>query len=203
MDVFNALGSTSLRVAAESYYKIGYPILSPPRVRGSMLLILDARALDGQTENVRWGSAIDTGGFAAGYFGTSAKELADSCRLDGMRFLALLHDIEQLDSEDRKSWDNHVLTPGISNVMEKYLPRPLMELLGEFRGPQLYCEVCLSTKVLFEPRRVFSLYCPNTYQPIMETYGLTRLLPGKLKYYNPLFGIERVASDALSLDRNI
>ena len=168
-----------------------------------MLAIVHADILFEQVESIRWGSPVDTGGFAAGYYGTDAQQLAEIARLRSGEFLSLLAEIAGLDIWDRRAWANHRITPKVAAIMTKYLDSDLMKLLEAFDAKRyLYCEVCLSGDIAFRPDQVVALYCPNTYEALLKERGVQENLYEKVRYYNPLLGIESVDLHALGLDRN-
>jgi hypothetical protein len=188
------------------FLSLGYPILKPPRLRGSMAVVLRPEFVHANINRLQWWSPVDFGGLSLGYFGSPP--VGVSCvqigRLSGRALLQFLADVRKLPYEERKALADHSRSPTVVELLAKYLGDEIIPLLMSSNDPHRFAsELCFSFKGPLALHDLLAFYYPSTYRwiPIIRT--IKRRFRNHVYSYQPSGGIEQIANELVRFDRYI
>jgi hypothetical protein len=177
------------------YFNIGYPILDPPTLRGSIVALFRKNFIEKNKDAIVFGSPVDTGGIAFGLFENldDPLSLVSDCKCDGDKFLSLLNSLkENLTPNDVEKLYQHKISLGAIDVLRNFFSSRVVNLIinNEFNPHSLIFEFSLSNKYLIDAGDVEKLYVPNT----LDCQNLfPNFWPDNVKNiikFNPKYGIE-------------
>ncbi|NIY76992.1 hypothetical protein HED22_15160 [Thalassospira sp. HF15] len=186
------------------FFQIGLPELAPPRIRGSMMVVINKEFLTRNSEGFLWGSAFDTGACQAGYLGSDLVKYAEKLRFSFGEMLSIVSRInEKCGGGDGKSF-SQLNYSEVSEVLEEVFPENFIKKLIQVRGNSpLFFELCFNSKAKVRQSDIIALYCPNNYVREIRKYLSRGNEKIKFVGYNPRFGLESLALDEDILSRNI
>jgi hypothetical protein len=177
------------------YFNVGYPILRPPTLRGSIIAVLQYEFIKKNKSAIIFGSPIDTGGILFGLFGNHANtgDLVSECKCDGEKFLKLLDSLQQeLDDKDLEKFYHHQLNSNIVDILKRFFSSRVIDLIVDNGGNPhaLMFEISLCNKYVIQEEDVVELYVPNTlnFKEVLPSFWPGSLT--KVRKFNPKYGIE-------------
>jgi len=177
------------------YFNVGYPIDDPPRLRGSMMAIFSPEFLRMNLESIIFGSPVDTGGIAFGFFeiDDDPEKIIEECKCDGQKFMALLAALSaSVGPEAIQNLYRHQLSNEVLDVLKVFFSSAVIDLIERNRtNPHsLLFEFSLVTTYALTEDYIHKLFVPNTLDPRHTFPKLHSVAPQKIVGYNPKYGIE-------------
>jgi hypothetical protein len=196
------LGSVGQSQLVEGqYFLLGLPSLSPPIIRGSMLLVLSNAFINQNIHSIKWWSPVDVGGLAAGFFGPVAHRDIARCRLKPDTLHDYLAAVQDLSPNERESWIVSRRSETMAALTMALLPREVARALIMSENPYRFGpELMVEGRMEISPASVVAFWCPTTYVEHPIILRTEKLLEGKMHVYDAKFGIEQAREQLAFLD---
>jgi hypothetical protein len=175
------------------YYTLGYPIINPPRIRGSIILQLNKSFLIDNQNFFGYGSPIDIGSIKYGYFkppGNTDKFIKNmTCNYQ--KFIELINELEKLPDNAISHIINHERALEARPILLRFFDRNVVDFMFSCNDPHAWMlEFSLQGSYLLRQNHIKKILYPNTYSETSLFTKLSNKLFGKTSVYNPKYGIE-------------
>ncbi|WP_130472091.1 hypothetical protein [Candidatus Magnetaquicoccus inordinatus] len=177
------------------YFFIGTPVLSPPSLRGNMVLELSESFLVDNKEKFVYGSPVDIGGLEFGLLGEAQdidiiKRKSMCCYDD---FFSFFVEVRAALVEEFPRIMRHQQSECSLGVVNKYFGNEVASFLRRYADPHAWAfEYKLQSDFILHADHVERLFFPNTYREISEIKMLLPILKEKMIEFNPKYGFDHV-----------
>ncbi|MDI3440530.1 hypothetical protein QLG07_13760 [Erwinia sp. V90_4] len=189
----NIIGNLDSGSLKSDYYNVGYPVGSPPLLRGSIVIELNVDFLTDNIDFFNMGSPVDTGSIKFGFLKPNydSELFLKMALCDYDRFYSLTSDLFNLPEASLNSINEHTACPTLKPVLTKYFPETVIDFMYGSGSPHAWIfEFCLGAGYAIKEKHIRKLFIPNTYLSNPTIRKLSELLRGKVVKYNPKYGIE-------------
>lgn len=179
------------------HFNIGYPIGNPPRLRGSLFVLLSSKFILENKDFIVYGSPVDIGGLEFGFFKTKveSQKIIEGCKCDGEKFLALILKMSKMTTHEAViGLYQHKMTIELLNILKSFFSSVVIDFIEEHQSNPhaLLFEFCLSARYLLNEEHIYQLHIPNTLDPQITFPYLHTTATNKIVSYNPKYGINNV-----------
>jgi len=151
------------------------------------------------SESIIFGSPIDTGGIAFGFFeiDDDPEAIIEECKCDGQKFMALLSALSvSVGPEAIQNLYRHHLSNEVLDVLKVFFSSAVIDLICRNRANphSLLFEFSLDASYALAEDHIHKLFVPNTLDPRRIFPQLHLAAPHKIVSFNPKYGIEHAVS---------
>jgi hypothetical protein len=196
--LFDALADTRTILTEGDYYVLGYPVINPARVRGSMVLLLNDDFITDNVSFVDIVSPFDRGGVQSGMLelGTDKVSLIEQSKTDIATFQAFLIYIRDQHPSLLSDIMAHKHSKELADVMRKYFPAVIVEAMLSSHNPHAwYFEFRMGRGYTIKVEHIASVLVPNTYRTVIARLTSAGLVESQIVCFNPKFGYEYIIAN--------
>lgn len=196
LDFLHLLTGEGLNISSSlEYFHLGYPIKTPPSLRGSIIVCFNHKLLTFNRESFVTGSPIDNGSIEFGFIKVNCdiKSFMKQSNCDYDKFSHLARRISDSNKIIRYSIYNHRRTPSFRNILQNYFEPEVVTAMFEDENPHRWIfEFSLKNGFIFENEFLEHMYIPNTYMSNPVIKKIVFNMKNKVRFYNPKYGIEGI-----------
>jgi hypothetical protein len=189
----NLTGKSNYHTNEKIFFNYGKPLISPPRLRGSISIEFNIDFLKDNEPYFVYGSPIDIGGVQFGFIdvGLKKENIIEHSTCDFHKYIEILNNINKLPVNEFEKTINHKHNMGTINLIRKFFPASVASVMHKNLNPHVWIfEFCLDCNYVVSLDHIMNLNIPNTYCDVPCIKDLQKKLGNRVKYYNPKFGIE-------------
>lgn len=193
VDIIKILVGTSKTSSRDDYFNLGYPLLNPPTLRGSIVLSLHDNFLQDNCDYFKYGSPIDIGSIKFNFI-ENAEEIIDLAKCDYEKFTVLINLLKNLHHHHYQTFLKHEPSNETFEIIQRIFDKKVSAIMQESHDPHLWIfEFCLGQGYSIKKHHIKHICIPNTYVNIEPFYSLVKNKEIPTKIYNPKYGIEHAA----------
>lgn len=183
----------STPTAPIDFFFLGEPIVDPPRLRGSILVIFHESFLHENSESFEFGSPLDLGAVRFGFFAAPIEisRFEAMCRCDFEKFSSVVYALSGLPLASRNTLERHGMDVHIAKVLSRFFNTLVIEFMWKHAGDPHAClfEFALRGTYRVAQEHVALLAVPDAYLRSSELTGLRRFGRSVVSF-NAKYGVE-------------